>query len=671
MAFNFNENTFDKILWNPTLESSSGQRSVTVSATSASMGATTVAGMTLYQFSVDLQLETPAWVPEEDIVLSATSRYLNGWKVSNMGSHYIVSFSGSTYSPNEIVTFQCSYSWNSSRYAGEEVNNVVFNDNLVWTNDLYNYSLQSDNTYAISAKNPSAISGEITLPSTHNGIVVSAISEDGFEDCLYITKVTIPPSIQSLGHYSFYGCTGLTEINIPQTVTYIGDEILYGCTSLSTLDVGSPLFDFDIEGTIYNCPITTLTLRGKIREDLCLTDLETVTSAIFRGVQVIPYELFIGGALTSVSFDNTLRVIEDGAFSYCADLESVHIPESVEYIGLEAFVSCSSLTEMTFEHGIWVLDGYGAYDFSISSRTPEATADLITTYQGYWEKGCYSFTENSDGYYTVDKLDTTSLQGTVFLPTHYEDIPVRTIGDFSQCDYIEELAIPNSYRNWPATSGFYHCSNLRSVTISNGLTSIGDFGYCTSLESISIPASVTNIIPYAFSNCSALEEVVFTYPVWEEELEADGGSDSEYRYHNFGDSAEAASRLVNNHTSSWFKFTVAKPTISTSVTNLSGYDRLAVTITNPNNLQGGEAFKFDIYVSFSGANTPASDTATGYLGAGGSTTITFIPQTQSESDTTFESCTITAHFDIYPTATSVTTAKGSEYAEEESTTTAQ
>ncbi len=58
---------------------------------------------------------------------------------------------------------------------------------------------------------------------------------------------------------------------------------------------------------------------------------------------------------------------------------------------------------------------------------------------------------------------------------------------------------------------FYNCSNLASITIPNGVTSIlGDAFYeCSNLTSITIPDSITSIGTDAFWGCSSLETITF------------------------------------------------------------------------------------------------------------------------------------------------------------------
>ena len=60
-------------------------------------------------------------------------------------------------------------------------------------------------------------------------------------------------------------------------------------------------------------------------------------------------------------------------------------------------------------------------------------------------------------------------------------------------------------------SPFYSDSNIKSVVIEKGVTSIGagTFEYCANITSIEIPNSVTNIEFWAFYNCTSLASKQF------------------------------------------------------------------------------------------------------------------------------------------------------------------
>ena len=80
-------------------------------------------------------------------------------------------------------------------------------------------------------------SGELIIPYTIDGLVVTSIGNYAFRDCTSLTSVTIGDGVTSIGSYAFYGCTSLTSITIGNGVTSIGGNAFYGCTSLTSITI--------------------------------------------------------------------------------------------------------------------------------------------------------------------------------------------------------------------------------------------------------------------------------------------------------------------------------------------------------------------------------------------------------------------------------------------------
>ena len=74
----------------------------------------------------------------------------------------------------------------------------------------------------------------ITLPAS-----VTTIGEKAFSDCDGLTSITLPESVTTIGDYAFSECYGLTSITLPESVTTIGNRAFYGCYNFKTFYVKS------------------------------------------------------------------------------------------------------------------------------------------------------------------------------------------------------------------------------------------------------------------------------------------------------------------------------------------------------------------------------------------------------------------------------------------------
>ena len=90
---------------------------------------------------------------------------------------------------------------------------------------------------------------------------------------------------------------------------------------------------------------------------------------------------------------------------------------------------------------------------------------------------------------------------------------------FYGCSKLKSVVLSNNITSLPSDNGhnyadgfFENCSSLTSVTIPNSVTSIGEqaFSGCSSLTSVTIPNSVTTVGGGMFYGCSKLKSVVLS-----------------------------------------------------------------------------------------------------------------------------------------------------------------
>ncbi len=330
---------------------------------------------------------------------------------------------------------------------------------------------------------------------------VTNIGCAAFGGCSGLTSITIPDSVSGIGMGAFAGCEGLTSVIIPKGVTSIGVGAFAGCTGLTSISV-------DAGNTVYhsvgNCVVETASKTLVVGSN---------ASVIPEGVTSIGVGAFAGcEGLTSITIPEGVTSVGAGAFAGCTNLTSISvddrntiyhsvgncvvetasktlvvgcnvsvIPEGVTSIGVGAFAGCEGLTSITIPDSVASI---GKYAFSYCTGLTSITIpDSVTSIDGYAFSGC-------------DSLQYNDYNGGKYLGN--SNNPYNALMEGTATSGI------NPDTRIIAGRAFSRCTDLTSITIPDGVTSIGwgAFYGCSGLTSITLPDSVTSIGSNAFSKCS-------------------------------------------------------------------------------------------------------------------------------------------------------------------------
>ena len=93
---------------------------------------------------------------------------------------------------------------------------MMANADPVEINGIWYYLVPIEKEAEVTTGN---YSGSVVIPPsvTYEGKTysVSSIGYTAFQNCKYLTSVTIPNSVTSIGEYAFSGCSSLTSITQP------------------------------------------------------------------------------------------------------------------------------------------------------------------------------------------------------------------------------------------------------------------------------------------------------------------------------------------------------------------------------------------------------------------------------------------------------------------------
>ena len=220
-------------------------------------------------------------------------------------------------------------------------------------------------------------------------------------------------------------------------------------------------------------------------------------------------ECFMDSNIESIYIPDSVQYLGRGAFKGCYCLRSIELPDSVTDIMVGAFEDCDNLVSAKLPAGLtWLrADTFNGCDSLKSVTMPTAVENIGQC--AFYE--CMEL-DNIDIGYKVQTIDSCAFYHTgltsIYIPKSCNYIGTAA---FKNCPSLKEVTIAGSSGNEVVIqdSAFMNCRSLSTLRMANVITISSDaFMNCSSLTSVRIPRSVVNIHAYAFAECDNLHTVI-------------------------------------------------------------------------------------------------------------------------------------------------------------------
>ena len=373
-----------------------------------------------------------------------------------------------------------------------EVGNKTYYAKWVSTTNGIKYQLSNDGAYYTVTGYEGKDTG-VVIPSSIDGIPVTAIANNAFKGKQKITSITVPDSVTSIGSYAFSECISLAELNLGNGVKTIPERMAYGCNKLESIVIPDSVTSISYYA-FYNCDSLASVVIGDSVTSIgnsAFYSCDSLASVVIGdSVTSIGSWAFDGcSSLVSVVIGDSVTSIGGSAFSSCSSLVSVNIPDSVTSIGSQAFSSCSSLVSVTIPDSVTSIGSSSFYDCSslyVVYNNSDLLLEIGSSNNGYvayyakvlvdhgevsYANDGYNYTLTDDGFLFREKDSKYELiyyvggEKTVTLP---ENINGNSY-DLYRIRGVVNVIIPEGFITIN-DNAFYNCKSLVSVVIPDRAT---------------------------------------------------------------------------------------------------------------------------------------------------------------------------------------------------------
>ena len=305
-----------------------------------------------------------------------------------------------------------------------------------------------------------------------------------------VRHLVIQEGITEIGEFTFYGMESLQTVTLPESLKQLGSSAFNRCMYIQKIYYGGTreqrdALEFGWNDTLF-CGVTWY-YEGKKEFDYPVSGtcgknltwkfdkstgkLTISGTGAMNNYQYIEYNManrtttspWVNLPVMTLEIKSGVTSIGSNAFWFFKNLKKVTLPDSVQYIGDEAFVWCLGLEEIVF-----------------SDNTKSIGVQAFAS--------CWNLKN-------VEIPDSVTYLGS---------------GAFATCLALETVSLPKGITKIEDAM-FADCKQLKEIVIPEKVTAIGEyaFSFASGLERVTFCAGVTDIEQGAFDSCKALKDVYY------------------------------------------------------------------------------------------------------------------------------------------------------------------